>query len=277
MHYSVGVVIPSEEFFKAKERLSEKLVKLDAYKDFEGERLDILTTDVAVSGLVGDLLMPFEENLEVEPYKMEDGKRILKTLGERYMYYLKSATRHKATKLPEMKIQSFEEFLDMYRIKKVNEDLYTTANPNPKWDWYQIGGRFANSIPVREDDDVVYKTYARVGDVIWERTLTDEHLKELEKYYEEASALRKDGTSENPLFFMHYPTLKDYINEFKYFRPYSLLSGDKWLESDGDIWFEDEVQEAAIEESQQQYIKAFNEEVEKLNKDDYLVIVDLHI
>lgn len=277
MHYSVGVVIPGDEFLKAKERLSKELVKLDAYKDFEGEKLDFLATDVAISGLVGDLLMPFEEDLEVEPYKMEDSKRILKTLGERYMYYLKSATKHKATKLPEMKIQSFEEFLNMYRIKKVNDDLYTTANPNPKWDWYQIGGRFANSIPVKEGDDIKYKTYARVGDVVWERELTDEHLEGLKTYYEEASALRKDGKSENPLFFIHYPTFEDYVNDFKYFRPYSLLNGDKWLENDGDIWFEDEVQEAAIEESQQNYIKAFNEEVSELNEDDMFVIVDLHI
>lgn len=270
-HYAVGVVIPRKDFKERKEELKQEIVKLESYKDLEGQELENVAVNVAISSWVGDLLMPFEEGLEVEPYKMKEGKKILKTLGERYLYYLKVSTHHRNTRLPEMHIQSFKEYLNTYNIKLVDGELYTTDNPNPKWDWYEIGGRFADSIPVKQGKPV---TCARIKDIIWKKDVTEEDLECLKKTYEDNKKIKEDGTSNNPFFSMRYPTLESYIEGFTYFRTYALLNKGKWFESGQMSIF---CMDDSTEESTKQYYEDFQNEIESLDPEDYFVIVDLHI
>lgn len=270
-HYALGVVIPRKDLKERKEELEKQLVKLESYEDLQGKELEDTAINVAISSWVGDLLIPFEEGLEVEPYKVKEGKKMLKTLGERYLYYLKVSTHHRNTRCPEMHIQSFKEYLNTYNMKLVDGDLYTTENPNPKWDWYEIGGRFADSIPVKEGKPV---TCAKIKDIVWKKDISDEQLNYLKKTYEDNTKTGENGTVINPFFLMSYPTLESYIESFAHFRTYALLNRGEWFESGQMSIF---CMNDSTEESTKQYYEDFENEINSLDPEDYFIIVDLHI
>lgn len=60
---------------------------------------------------------------------------------------------------------NFDEFLkDYFGYTKIDDKYGYHANPNAKWDWYQVGGRWSNFFKLKEDKngeakyvDVIYK------------------------------------------------------------------------------------------------------------------------
>lgn len=58
-----------------------------------------------------------------------------------------------------------------YTINEKDE-LVNTYNPESKWDWYCVGGRWSNYLPMAEfdeNDNVYYQDIATVGEVDWEQ------------------------------------------------------------------------------------------------------------
>ena len=79
---------------------------------------------------IEELLAPYDENLEVEPYLKYEYDEAIKKAKEEYGY------KHRSNK------ELLKIFANDYGLVDINGDLYSTYNPNSKWDWYQIGGRF---------------------------------------------------------------------------------------------------------------------------------------
>lgn len=92
-----------------------------------------------IDGAVAAALEPFDEALEVEPYRVHlDHAAVTRMAGH---YRIPAAHLHElAKKLPDW----------TGRDGGVDRDgLYylSTCNPDGYWDWYEIGGRFDGYIP----------------------------------------------------------------------------------------------------------------------------------
>jgi hypothetical protein len=59
-----------------------------------------------------------------------------------------------------------------------NENLISSYNPNSKWDWYEIGGRWNNFLPLKIDNSESKLTTnaAYVKDIDWEFLLNENKL-----------------------------------------------------------------------------------------------------
>jgi len=95
---------------------------------------------------VAQALAPFDENLEVEPYKMRIERGDVRIMADHYG-------------LPEDDLPALAEKLpDWFRCDGGVDELglfsWSTVNPDGRWDWYIIGGRWAGCIhgkPTRRD------------------------------------------------------------------------------------------------------------------------------
>lgn len=95
------------------------------------------------------ILAPYSENLEVEPFissKKEEVKKkfeeIKKLVNETESDKLPNYLRHyKKENINKMTIR---EFWKSYAGEELDEEgnSLTTYNPNSKWDWYEVGGRW---------------------------------------------------------------------------------------------------------------------------------------
>lgn len=88
---------------------------------------------------IEELLAPYSENLEVEPYLKYKYDEAIKKAKEEYGY------KHRSNK------ELLKIFANDYGLIDINGDLYSTYNPNSKWDYYQIGGRFDGELMLTDE------------------------------------------------------------------------------------------------------------------------------
>lgn len=89
-------------------------------------------------------LKPFDENLEVAPYK----ERLAHDPREAVARYIRNLDK---ARRDEWRALTFEEASKRYYGQPAGKDeqgwyVMTTYNPNSKWDWYQIGGRWTREL-----------------------------------------------------------------------------------------------------------------------------------
>ena len=88
---------------------------------------------------IDTLLAPYNENLEVEPYlKLTNDEAIIKA---KEIYDDNNYSEKELIK----------NYADDYGYIILNDGLYSTYNPNSKWDWYEIGGRFSKGLELTEE------------------------------------------------------------------------------------------------------------------------------
>lgn len=98
-----------------------------------------------------ELLEPYYEGLEVESYVYKTRDDIIKE-GLEYKDYIKEGKRELSeynqdiynAKDTESLFKAVCEYFE-YKPDE-NGDVWTTYNPNSKWDWYSIGGRFPGKL-----------------------------------------------------------------------------------------------------------------------------------
>ena len=113
---------------------------------------------------VEDLLEPFYEGMEVDKYiaytkqeLIERGKMEIKNLLQLYKEYMKDKKAYRRRnfkniehlrfikKVPAMRKWNNEKIYNFairyYDKEEISDDggVYSTYNPNSKWDWYEIG------------------------------------------------------------------------------------------------------------------------------------------
>ena len=80
-----------------------------------------------------DLLARYDENIEVEPY---------------IQYTRQQAIEYARRNYKDMQDKSDDEcwkyVAEDYTMTDDDGNIYTTYNPDSKWDWYQEGGRFGS-------------------------------------------------------------------------------------------------------------------------------------
>ena len=86
---------------------------------------------------INTLLSPYNENLEVEPYlKLTNNEVIAKAKEEYDDNYSEK--------------ELIKKYAEDYGYIILDDGLYSTYNPNSKWDWYEIGGRFSGKLELTE-------------------------------------------------------------------------------------------------------------------------------
>ena len=124
---------------------------------------------------VSELLAPYDENIEIAPYVLYTKEQAIakvrsdmeKYRDSVYKEYLADPVKYKEkwgnnknhinyieNEFPKIlnwtDEECYEEIAKLYREDGlVAEDgsILSTCNPKSKWDWYQIGGRWSNTIP----------------------------------------------------------------------------------------------------------------------------------
>lgn len=143
---------------------------------------------------VDELLAPYDENMTVDPYikytkaeaiaKMREDIEYYK--NERYAEYLADPKKyeeeygHNQTHINYIKNEfpkrlkwtdeeCYEQMRSYYEDEDIDEEgnIYSTYNPNSKWDWYVVGGRWEDGLTNIEGKHV---SYGSVKAIDWNKT-----------------------------------------------------------------------------------------------------------
>lgn len=252
------------------------------------------------------LLAPFDENIEVEPYIYKTKEQIIKDFREGVENLKKDMEAYKKGEYDTEKYRTYwleensgeltesvKKRLELY--EKSDEEIYqwyrdgddddhydengnelSTYNPESKWDWYEVGGRWdgyfelkdggkANSAKISEIDwngnDETRKSLKR----FWEVFVDGEPLKEGEK---------KPFSIEGKDYYLDlYHTKEEYVRRASKTYPYAVITPDgEWVAPGEMGWFSS----SETSESLEEYHTWFEDFINK-HQDCYVTIVDCHI
>jgi hypothetical protein len=114
----------------------------------------ILPKDEVRKGKIEEMLAPYDENIQVKPYILHYRRNAKKLHNEELKYYkgildskdknfnLANIENH-YTQLQKM--TAFEYYAHHFKGRKKDKagNILSTYSPKSKWDWWQIGGRYA--------------------------------------------------------------------------------------------------------------------------------------
>lgn len=233
---------------------------------------------------VESLLAPYNESLEVEPcvvrtkgQMIEDGKAFKKYCQEEAKNGIKSYM------IPHLTAKTDEEFYNLQR-----EDCYeydedgnelTMYNPDSKWDWYSIGGRWAGELRLKKEEDENGDYYCDMAPIKEIDFSPDkEKYDECYKWWKdnvEAPDEEWDEFYKKSYFTERYRDAEEYATRSASFTTFALVTPDgEWHEQGEMGWFgcsSDSPDEArAWDEQYMSFIK-------NANPEHYFVMVDCHI
>lgn len=245
---------------------------------------------------VTELLAPFDESIEVKPYLNRTKEQIIEEGRKHYEEVLKEIQEFEKDKLIDIltnpgydwyrRILSANTDEDFYEIEVYHDMIgengneYSTYNPDSKWDWWDIGGRwykslrdyhgnYHNTLRISDwDYNYIYpegiEKYSRFWEIVVEGAEpTEEEKKEFVLRYKPEYYIEKYGNKSN------------YIKAMMTFSTYALLTPDgEWLEPGKMGWFgvscADPVDEGKWE-------RDFTSLIDTFDKDMYITVVDCHI
>lgn len=179
---------------------------------------------------IDELLAPYDENLEVEPYLNGDG-------------------------------------------------IYTTYNPNSKWDWFEIGGRFSKMLINKNTREHV--DFGRVKDIVF--PFDGEEYERRLKFWDANidNAFEPEEKQKYPTFFKpeyykeYYTNREDYARRTASFTTYAVIFDGQWYQKGNMGWWgiSDDTPEDA-RNWDDNYKSRF---IDSADPDWYVTIVDCHI
>lgn len=128
---------------------------------------------------IRDLLAPYDENLEVEPYIKYTRTQAINKMREDCPDLYKGKSED----------EIFQDACDWFGCTLDDDDnLLSTYNPHSKWDWWQVGGRFSGMlsiIPTALDGyhGMEYVDSAFVRHVKWVQPLDKEEREDIIKWW----------------------------------------------------------------------------------------------
>lgn len=230
-HFVVGVVVPAE----------------------------LIGNHDAVHSHLEDALAPYDENVETEPHVRREKKKAGEYLAEELATIEKYQTEAKndnnvewLSRLnrshSELSSLTPEEYWEKNYASHYDEEdfdkhgnILSTYNPESKWDWWRVGGRWDGYITKTEVDD---------GDGGF-------------NFGKEYESIERNAVK-----------IGDFLADMEGRSMYAYVTSDgQWIEKGRMGWFGvsfDEMDEDA-------YTKMIKETLSKENPEDYLVAIDCHI
>jgi hypothetical protein len=284
MHYKLSVILTESEFADLDNSLEQKLKK-------------------------------FDENLDVDPYIVRTQEEII----DYYREYVRSSFESPG-------YISFKEALDSgtaqedqieywndlkEKLSWDDEDFYiwcvthylgeedldedgnetSTYNPDSRWDWWQVGGRYSNAITTENGEQV---NFAKIKDIrkgrdeeqykkglrLWDVLVNNEKFKD-EKEEEE---LRDWFFYKKDYIKNRYLNKERFAEEFSMeFSTYAFLTKDgQWLEEENvysmeyNGMTEDEIMNLRYQKGREFTDRVFDI-LNEQDENDYIVVVDCHI
>lgn len=265
---------------------------------------------------IGEMLAPYSENMEVEPYVDETKEAIINSAKERKERVLQR--KEKGEELDKYDIEYLNANTDeeLYKLQIYEDESYdkngnhlTTYNPNSKWDWYKIGGRWNKILLVKEEvkdieegtpswgnlDSINKKapegfkwvTGAKIKDIEFEKAIEfnntyNKSIRFWELYVEGQEPQNKEEKEmikweiyKKEYYIERYETKENYAKINSIFTTWALLDEKGWHEKGEMGWF---AMANDTKDSELLFIEKFTETIQKPeNQDKYLVIVDCHI
>lgn len=255
-------------------------------------------------------LEPFDENLEVEPYIEKTVHEIIeqmkkrKELNEENIKKGSPDAYNFEERYGKIDWNDNESIVEAFKRTETwnNYDdegnIISTYNPNSKWDWYSLGGRWDGSLKLKKGAKVIkesepsffnkeeikegYTDFAQVKDIdftpdekakrhaerFWDVNVLGKPLLENEKEEEIRSFYKKEYYRRN------YGTKKEYVRCCSEFMTFAILYEGVWYEPDSMGWFGCC---SATKDQYKAYRDKFREIIAKLSPDDYIAVVDCHI
>lgn len=252
-----------------------------------------------------EILAPFNEILEVETFKTkeeiikEEREKLGKYFETTYREYLSDPEKYRESCSNEKHLEYLEKefpkkltwtdeeiYQDVIRYEE-DEDIMedgrvrSTYNPNGKWDWWVIGGRWKGSIKTKDGKEV---DSARIKDIIVEdKELYNKMLRDWELIVEESKPINEKEEERikwnlytTKYFIDTYKTKEEYARLQSQFTTYAILDKEgNWIEPGRMGWFGMSNAEAEDEYNfMNNYYKTVFENAEE---DDWLTVIDCHI
>ena len=228
---------------------------------------------------IEDLLAPYDENLEIDPYSEFTRDEAVRYCRENW------AEEYITGKSDD------ELWKDIAHDYGDNVDdsgnIYSTYNDGCKWDWYEIGGRWADMLKLKRSAKGKYNGVYRVDEA---RICDIDFRPDDEKY---RNAIREweifvDGAEKKPYeerifspfkpeyYIEKYGTKEKYAECVSRFSTYAVITPDgEWHEAGKMLWFG--ISTATNEDEldwEENYYKDF---IENLDQNMIVTIVDCHI
>ncbi len=219
------------------------------------------------------LLEPFDENIEVEPYVRRTKEEVLKEI-EKYCDENEALRKKWLTLSDKEKMRIWAGYNDFDE----DSNPLSTYNPNSKWDWYSVGGRWDNFLKTKNGE---YVNECLVKDLdltpnkeeydkairFWELVIEHQPLEEGEKMpfnlYKEEYYIERYGTKEN------------YAKKSAMFSTYAVLTPDgEWHEPGQMGWWG---MSHASQEDEKLWDEAYENFLKEADPNWTITIVDCHI
>lgn len=162
-----------------------------------------------------------------------------------------------------------EDFLDAYGYEKNSAGEYGYyINPNAKWDWFRIGGRWENLLITKDGKRC---SYAKIKDIDWD-FMENQGIKKAKEIW------RNRGDNDILYLFNGISdddTEESYIDRYSKFDLFAFVTIDgKWHSKHTMGGF---CLKKPSPENDDYEDNIFNSFIKTANEDDILVIVDCHI
>lgn len=237
--------------------------------------------------LLGDLLAPYDENKEVSPYISTPRAEFI---ADKRKWYAKTEDDEENDK-PDYSTMSDEEFLQAmrdigYELDENGNEI-STYNPQSQWDWWSVGGRWNNSLRLKEPDEDGNErcNYAYVKDLSFDSDpeIYKKRARFWELYIEEAEPENEDEKEmlgwvryKKEYYIERFGTKENYATLESLFETWAVITPDgEWHEKGSMGWWglSDESNEEACE-----WVKTYKEKfIDTADPELVAVLVDCHI
>lgn len=214
---------------------------------------------------INELLAPYDENLEVEPYIRFSRQEAIDYVRKNY-----SEAEGKSDNACWQMIA---------RHSKTDDDgnIYSTYNPQSKWDWWSEGGRYSGMLKLHGNE----VSSGRVGDL--EFTIDQEAYKHALRFWDVLVDHKPAGPGEDYQTFYKEEFYRDYYGDREtyariqsQFSTYAVITPDGVWHAPGEMgWFG--CSSESGEDGRDWYMHYKERFIDAADPDWYLTIVDCHI
>ena len=183
---------------------------------------------------IDDLLAPYSENLEVEPYIAYTKEQAIQHCKDHWM---ESSVAGKSDE------KLWAELAAEYGNNTDRDgNIYSTYNPNSKWDWYQIGGRWVDFLKLKPNCEYTHADIAYVHDVDFSDDL-GEYLYALRFWDAVVDGKQPEDGEEffslyNPEFFIrYYGDRETYARRMSKWTTRAVVTPDGVWHEKGEMWW----------------------------------------
>jgi hypothetical protein len=188
-------------------------------------------------------------------------------------------------KAPEKQFDGYE-LLNKEEIRQYILRTYrvvNVTNPNAKWDWYSVGGRWDGCIPLKEKvNGHAYSNYAFVKNIAFDRidqNKYDSAIRDWEITVENSPMTEEEKKTHFSLwnadyYISHYGSKENYAIYMATFSTYAFIDKDKGWNAPGEMgWFGASTEDRS---SLDAYRESFHRYLTECSPHDLLVVVDCH-